>query len=250
MRKPVKKLFKMPPQFSYIFFMSILSGYPVGAKLVSETTRADKNSLTRLAAACSTSGPVFITGTVGFSMLKDKNAGFILYAAHIISVLLFALFSGLFIKDANAAVHEKNTELSSNSLSESVYGSVISILIVGGFISLFYMFIDILLNTAGVIISLTDITGSSLPFDTIKGLITGIMEVTRGCRDISAAGASLNIKMCLCCFLITFGGLCVMLQSFTFLGKSISRPKFVLYKFVQGLIAVLICFLLCLIFKI
>jgi sporulation integral membrane protein YlbJ len=250
MRKPVKKLFKMPPQFSYIFFISILSGYPVGAKLVSETTQGDKNSLTRLAAVCSTSGPVFITGTVGFSMLRDKNAGFILYAAHIISVLIFALFSGLFIKNTNAAVYQKNTELSGNALSESVYGSVISILIVGGFVSLFYMFIDMLLNTAGGIVNLTYITGSFIPFDTVKGLITGIIEVTRGCRDISTVGAPLNIKMCLCCFLITFGGFCVMLQGFTFLGNSISRRKFILYKFIQGLIALLICFILCLIFKI
>ncbi|MCI6976113.1 MAG: hypothetical protein MR895_02065, partial [Clostridiales bacterium] len=34
--KPVKFLFHTPPISAYIFFMSVLSGYPIGAKLISE----------------------------------------------------------------------------------------------------------------------------------------------------------------------------------------------------------------------
>lgn len=254
MKKPVNKLFKLPAHFSYIFFMSILSGYPVGAKLVSETTQGNKSAVTRLAAVCSTSGPVFIIGTIGFAMLGNKLAGFIIYASHIISVLIFAAISGLFCKNNNTTYKQPPAALSEKALSDSVYGSIMSILTVGGFIALFYMFIDMLGSFIlyGGIENLISqgFTAIGLPNKLGSGLLSGLIEATRGCNEISLSSAPITATLCLMSFLITFGGMCIMLQSFAFLGKKISYIKFIMYKFIQGLIAAGLCIIICAIFSI
>lgn len=36
LRRPLKKIFKLPPQFAYIMFISMISGYPIGANLVGD----------------------------------------------------------------------------------------------------------------------------------------------------------------------------------------------------------------------
>jgi len=253
MKKPVKKILKMPSCFSYIFFLSILSGYPVGAKLVSEVAQGDKHSVTRLAAVCSTSGPVFIVGTVGFSMLGCKNAGFVLYSAHICAVVLFALISALFVKNKNEISYNPPVP-NDKALSESIYNSVISILIVGGFIALFYMFIDMLGSM--FIYGLADSFFSKLfmlaglPEELCKGFLNGITEITRGCNDISKATAPLNFKLCFCAFIVTFGGLCITMQSLAFLKGKILIKRYLVYKFIQSVMAAVICFIMCIIFNI
>lgn len=257
MQKPVKKILKMPPQFTYIFFMSILSGYPIGAKLVSEisTKNSNKTSVTRLASVCSTSGPIFIIGTIGFSMLNNKNAGFILYASHILAVLLFAFISGFFFKKNEVSFSTLKTDVCNDKiLSESIYSSVISIMMVGGFISVFYMFIDMLGSM--VLFSFTQnllshiFTAINLPSDISQGFLNGFVEITRGCRDISFSSAPLNIKLCFCAFMVTFSGLCIFMQTFAFLSGKIKYLLFIAFKFIQSVSAALICFLLCLVFNI
>lgn len=260
LKKPVQKLFKLPSECSYIFFMSIISGYPIGAKLISEFYggSTDRNLITRMAAVCSTSGPLFIIGTLGFSMLGNKTAGFIIYAAHIISILLFAFISGLFAKHVKIPENAANynyTKSSDKILSESIYSSVISIFIVGGFISIFYMFIDMLGSTflLGFFNNILSYVFGlfNLPSELSMGLLNGIVEITRGCLDISASAAPLSLKMPFCAFLITFGGACIMLQSFAFLGRcKIKYSKYIIYKFIQSVSAAIICILMCNIFNI
>lgn len=252
LKKPVNKLFKMPKQFSYIFFMSILSGYPIGAKLASET-RCDKDTMTRLSAVCSTSGPVFIIGTVGFSMLGNKNIGFIIYLSHILAVIFFAFISGLFVKEYNDYDYNPSI-LNDNTLSDSIYNSVISILKVGGFIAVFYMFIDMLgsMTLYGFIenIFIRLFNGIGISQDLSKGFLSGFIEVTRSCNEISNCVAPLSLKLCFTAFFITFGGSCVIMQCFAFLKNKIFKAKYVFYKIIQSFLAFSICGLLCLVFNI
>ncbi|MDD4003441.1 MAG: hypothetical protein PHE12_04515, partial [Clostridia bacterium] len=148
LRRPLKKVFKLPPQFAYIMFISMISGYPIGANLVGELCARDKdkNRVTRLAAVSSTSGIIFVTGTIGGAMLGNKNAALLLYAAHISAALLFAFISGLFVKNKNIYYGNGNfnNNFSDNALSQSVYSAVVSVLSVGVLIAVFYMLTDML----------------------------------------------------------------------------------------------------------
>ena len=250
-RKPCQKFFKMPPVFSYVFFMSALSGYPVGAKLTSELlTQGDKAANTRLAAICSTSGPVFILSTVGFSMLGEKGAGLLILCSHLLAVLTFALASAPFSKRLPpAALDYVPSKASDHALSESVYSSVISILMVGGFITLFYTFTDMIASTfllklPGALL-FEAISALNLPADLFRGVFSGMVEMTRGCREISSSLVPFYLKVCCCAFSVTFGGACVILQSFAFLSGKIRCGLFILYKLLKAALSFIICLGLC-----
>lgn len=75
---------------AYAFIMGIISGYPVGAKIVTEFRKngdCSKAEAERLLAFTNNSGPLFIIGTIGISMFGDTlirattfyNSSFSLY---------------------------------------------------------------------------------------------------------------------------------------------------------------------------
>ncbi len=86
-----KKLFGTPPISFCTFLMAILSGYPVGSKMISDlyaSGKITKVEATRMSAFCSTSGPMFIIGAVGVNMFKSAQIGYILFLSHVFSALL------------------------------------------------------------------------------------------------------------------------------------------------------------------
>lgn len=262
-KKPVKFLFKLPPSAGYIFMLSILSGYPVGAKLTADFYKKgliDEHEAKRISSFCSTSGPFFILGTVGASMLVSIPSGIIILTAHILSSLVCGL---IFARrkpkkeNTNADITTLNMQLNSTStdfnMADTIFDSVKSILLVGGFICIFYMVIDIFLNT-GVLMPLDFLLNKifslfNIPKDFSTGFTSGLIEITRGCIEIASLKLELKTSTVLCCGLISSGGLCINMQAYAFLSKcKISALTFFGFKFVHMIISMVLCFLLCLIF--
>lgn len=74
LNKYMKPIFNVPGIGAYAFIMGIISGYPVGAKIVTEFRNngmCSKAEAERLLAFTNNSGPLFIIGTVGISMFGD-----------------------------------------------------------------------------------------------------------------------------------------------------------------------------------
>ena len=74
--------------------MGIISGYPVGAKVVCnlyDNKICSKSEAERLIAFTSNSGPIFILGSVGISLLGNAQIGKILLIAHILSSLFVGI---------------------------------------------------------------------------------------------------------------------------------------------------------------
>jgi len=68
--------------------MGIISGYPVGAKIVTnlrENNTCTKVECERLLSFTNNSGPLFIVGTVGISLLGDMKIGIILLVIHVLA---------------------------------------------------------------------------------------------------------------------------------------------------------------------
>ena len=84
-------IYKNSKLSSYTFFMSILTGYPVGSKLIADLHSENKltnSQAFRCLTFCSNSGPMFILGSVGISMLYSKTSGYIMLISHIIGALI------------------------------------------------------------------------------------------------------------------------------------------------------------------
>ena len=244
LRKPLKKLFNAPALSGYVLVMSMLCGYPIGAKLTSdffETGLIDKREAKGMVAFTSTSGPLFIVGTVGVGMLANKTAGFIILISHYLSALLNGFIFRAKKSDSVSlpAVPGIRTD---RILSESMTSSIISVAIVGGYIAVFNMVLDLCfdLNIISFFARPMNLVGVDMRLG--EGLAACFVEITKGCLLLSKSGFSLKIVAPLCTLGITFGGLSVTLQSMTFLSKcKISPVYYLAMKATQGILSFLIC---------
>ena len=311
--KPFKKFYNTPNGSFLIFFLSVISDYPMGAKLISnmyENKYIDNDDALSTLSFCSISGPMFMIGTVGVSIYHSYKTGLIIMIAN----LLASIFNGLifrkrikskqiynkkednnFLKGSNLQIknvdlalnREKNlnktdkikdinTEKdrienrfikenledktnenkekkieqnsdnkneSSNILADSVYDSLNSILIVGVYIMLSFLIIDLLKNigfisnVASAICGVFNITDKQ---NVVESVMSGLIEITRGNIDLATTNISLQAKTIISSGLIGFGGISVLMQSSAFI-KNLNLPinSIVTQKVCQGLLSTL-----------
>ena len=146
--KVTKKCFFTPKCSGYIYFMSILSGYPLGAKLTKDFFDNKQISLAeakRIVAFCSTSGPIFMIGSVGVSLLGSNISGVIIFCSHILG----SFINGFVFRGKKSAVKDSDLleqKSSKDILNDSMYSTILSSMLVGGFITMTFLIIDILTN--------------------------------------------------------------------------------------------------------
>ncbi len=243
----MQKLFNTPGSSGVIYLLSIISGYPVGAKLTSELYQKGiftSEQVVRINAFASTSGPLFVIGAVGVGMFGNHLCGVLMLISHILGALLNGLLYRNYGNQKCIQVKSLNTK--PNDLANSMYDSIIAILIVGGYIVIFNIIIDMMINI-NLIGSFCLLINTIFGIDTnvMSGIMSGIIEVTRGCLDIKNSTIPLTLATPICCALISFGGLSILLQAITFLSKCKIKIRFyILQKFTHAIISGLICLLL------
>lgn len=250
-------IFRVPGKGSFVFAMSVTSGYPVGASLVSNirmNNSISKDEAQRLISFSNTSGPLFMIGAVAIGMLKNPAAGTLLSIAHYISAitvgLLFRFYGSksykknILIKDnyfkrsLTSLVELKNKRLGSIStiMSKSIESAFSSMFMIGGFLIIYSVVIEIL-NITNIIPSISIALSSIIPFDldinSINSLLSGLLELTSGCKKVASLNIDLVWKLCMISFLIGWGGLSVHSQAISFLSKTDVNIK--LYLFSQVL---------------
>lgn len=241
-----KKLYRSPGISSYVFLMSILSGYPLGAKLTSDLysgnyiSRAEAH---RIVSFTSNSGPMFIVGTVGVGMLLSKEAGYIILISHILAAIINGLLYRNYSPRETATGKKFQTKVETEDfLTETMMSSISSCLLIGGYITIFFIVGEVLLSI-GIFSPLTGLLENFGIESTLSnGVIIGLFEMTNGCLLISASTASLAIKTALCSLLISFGGLAISFQAFAFLKNlEVSKKFYLLQKISHALLTFLIC---------
>ncbi len=251
-----KFLFNAPKISSYIFLMSIISGYPIGAKLISEYHKMGiitTKQANKLCTFCSTSGPLFIIGSVGTALLLSAKLGYIMLISHIFGSVLNGILYRKFYIDKTEIFFENNDE-SKDILQNSMKDSILSVLVVGGYIAIAFLVID-LFNNLEILSPLNFVFEKLLNLFGIEGassaVSSGILEVSKGAVMLSKLNLSLLSKGVIASFLIGFGGISVFLQGATFLTSAKVNMKFyLLQKLTHGILSAVICFVLCVIFKI
>ncbi len=258
--KPMRKLYLSPKESAYVLVLSMLSGYPVGASCLAELYLAGAVSqadVERISAFTSTSGPIFMLGTVGTAIFDDVKVGIIILISHYIGALLNGLIfrhrrqlerikenhnaneSKSNVEDVattNNNLHEMREDID-DALSNSVAKSTMSMLTLGGYIVL-----------AGLIIDTLDLIGARQALQRVFGdggqiaisLLFGLIEMTRGSVECAKC-ASLPLGVAICCGIVSFGGLSVIMQTYSFLSQTHMRLKNVLArKTTQAVISFLI----------
>ena len=242
-----KKLYKCSGSSGYIFTMSILSGYPVGSKITAdlyENGSISESEIKTITAFTSNSGPMFILGTVGIGMLLSRTAGIIIFISHILG----ALINGFIYKRQNGKEIKIKCLQNENkdTLTESMYNSIQSILMVGGYVVICFVLSNILIDLKifnPIAIAIENIF--KIDRNIIVNILSGLIEMTNGCLSISSTNLSLQIKTIMCCFLISFGGISTLLQAMSFLKKcGVSYKLFIIQKITHSIISTISCVLL------
>lgn len=269
---PLLRRCGLPAASAGAFLLSIVSGYPVGSRVVADLQRRGeigRADAERLSILCSTSGPMFILGSVGSAMFGSGKAGAVLLSAHLFGVLAVALPVLLFRNRSAAAepspspaaqrsaeaaaqhllsaraIRAPQARAPSDTLGETVREAVLSVLCVGGFIALANV---ALCATEDLLLLAPPRALAELclrPFGAqacAEGIVYGLIEATRGCAALAAAGAA---GLPFAAFAITFGGASILAQQLAFLRPAgVRAGRFIAVKAAQGCAAALFCALL------
>lgn len=251
--------------------LGIVSGYPVGAKCAADlydSRLITRGEAERLCAFCNNSGPLFIVGAVGTSMLGSAQAGMLLYVSHIISALAVGILFGQAANHRKASAEltsfskklkprfsngsRKKAELTRGrhikaeptpaaephrteqipSVADSVYSGVQSILKVCGFVIIF----------AVLCAAIPEFQGREFLF--------ALLEITNGCRaliSLNLSGALLPVLS----FFIALSGLSVLLQVMGVISHcGLSVRPYIFGKLLQGIISAAVTFALMRLFPI
>ncbi|MFQ6724179.1 MAG: hypothetical protein ACLRFE_02465 [Clostridia bacterium] len=232
-----------------IYCLSLLSGYPIGAKLISsyyQSGAIDKSTATKMFSFCSTSGPMFIIGAVGIGIFKNVKAGYILLIGHIIG----SLSNGLLYRGKPIQNIYTEPRTSKSTLNDIMFDSINSILLVGGYIVFASVVIE-LLKISNILPGVVNIIGSIVPVsqDVIYGFLCGVIEITNGLILLNQTTLGLTLKIILSSFIISFSGICIMMQSTAFLNQiGIKKSTLFAQKLTQAILTTLITALITCIF--
>ena len=239
--RPVAKVYRVAPIASYPLLMSLLSGYPVGARVLADLHQKgllSAKDLSHASAFCSTSGSMFVLGSVGAVILKDGAAGAVILVAHYLGALLNGLLYRGKRNAESAVLLPPPVAPAGDLLSDAMYESVLSLALVGGFIALSGLMGDMAADLLGRIGLGAVFSKGSVP----SGLLYGAFEVTRGAVEFAASGIGRVWKAAFCCGVISFGGLSVLLQTMAFLEKTgIKKGRILLQKTTQGILSFALC---------
>lgn len=265
LNKIMRPIFHVPGECAFAFIMGLLSGYPVGAKIVSNLrsqgicTREEGN---RMLAFTNNSGPLFIISSVGISLFGDTKTGFLLLTTHILACITVGIvLAKLSVQKTNSKTYavysthtSKKTEPITFSrlgeiLGKSINNAISTILMIGGFIVIFSVIISILKHshfleyTSNLLKPILSLLGLDLNF--AEPILAGLIELTNGVSLVSKiAIKNISQNVIISAFLLGFGGISILLQVFSLLSKTdLSIKTYFIGKLMQGGFAAFYTFL-------
>lgn len=255
----MRPIFNVPGEGAFALLMGIISGYPVGAKIVAnlkENKLCNKVEAERLIAFTNNSGPLFIVGTVGIGLFYNSSIGLILFFTHLLSCLTVGFLfrwwgksKEKYFRDATYSIENSSLAFCNlgEVLSKSIISSINTILMIGGFVVLFSIIIS-MLNTSHILHVLSSHVLSVLhiPEELSLSLLTGFIEVTNGLSFIcELSSLSISFKLVICSFVLGFGGFSVLLQVLSITSKAnISIKPYFIGKLLQAFFAAFYTYLI------
>lgn len=212
------KFYKGPFSFSIVvIILSIIGGYPVGAKIIAELQKKEiinDDFSENLLCVSINAGPAFIITVVGEKILHNTNLGILLFTAHILAT--FEMF--LIIKPYKKQEIKKtvfNTQSFSESFVNAVTLSCASMISICSYVIIF----------SGLINMIT-----ALDFDT--NLIISFFEITNAVIK--------NNNIYVISFFLGFSGICIIMQVLSIGKEYLTNPfKIFISRIFHGILSVI-----------
>ncbi len=217
----------------FAFILSLLGGYPVGAKLINELAKngvIDIKSAHIMQCFCVNAGPAFVISAVGLGVFKSQKIGVLLFAALCLSALTVFTFLFKFISKTESGYTKSAINLNTaDNFVISTYDAASSVFSICGFVILF--------SVINNYIKLLSRTIAPLK------LFLFFTEVS------SAVTQTENIYFV--AFILGFAGLSIWLQIFSSSKDcGVNLPLFITFRFLSAALASIYTFVLISLFKI
>lgn len=240
MSRITRKMYGISGNSTFAILMSVISGYPTGARtcaMLYNTKQITKEDAIRTMSVASTSGPLFILGTVGAGMIKNMQIGVIILISHILGSCINGLiYKGKYKSSSTICSIQTNTVTISNIISSACS----TMLVIGGYISMCMVAINALSDIGLLKLAMTTMEHIGVSPLATQGIVMGIIEVTCGCNVIGTLQNPIIITST-CTALISFGGLCIHMQCMTFAKDfGMKYGQFLIQKITHCIIATVI----------
>lgn len=192
----------------YVFFMSMLLGFPGSAKLINsllENNSINKEEGQKLILFTHFSNPLFILNIVSISILNNKKIGIYVLLSHYLGNIIIALLlkkkKRIEKPNCKIIIKEKNfMKLLTNSINNTIDTSLLVLGIITVF-SIISCILELHLN------------------NNLSLIISMFLELTKGLNIIKDTSLTIYYKGLLSTILLSFGGICVHMQVFGILAK-------------------------------
>ncbi|WP_371368882.1 hypothetical protein SRRS_22830 [Sporomusa rhizae] len=269
----MRPIFNVPGVGAFAMSMGLASGYPMDAVI---TCKFRKNQLCtaveaeRLLSFTNTADPLFMFGAVAVGMFGMPELGATIALAHYISSFLVGVafrFHGrsrdsytqenrtvkgnIIIRAFRALYNARQEDKRSTGqlLGDSVKSSMNTILLIGGFIIVFSVFIRIM-TVVGITEVLTDMFAAMLSLigystNLAPSLVSGLLEIDLGTLAASQADAPLVQKVAIASAIIAWSGLSVHGQVASIVIESgIRMTPYMIGRLLHAIIAAILTILL------
>lgn len=217
----------------FIFFLSSIGGFPVGAKIINNAYKRkslSKKNAELMLGYCVSSGPSFIILSLGIQILNNKVIGYILFFSNLTAnLIIMAVLSNFKDKNQTIKISKSETKSFSENFVNSTYDATVSITAICAYVTLFSTIISVI--------------NSMLGENPIKKILLPLLEITNG--------VTLTDNIYFIAFLLGFGGICVHIQILTMCSDL--KPnylKFLALRVIHGTLLVIITKIFVSLFKI
>lgn len=221
----VGSVFRIPHGCEAILIPAFLGGYPVGAQAIGQAVtegRLSREDGHRMLAYCSNAGPSFLFGMVGPILGKPVRCwlcwGILIFSVWI-TTRLFPAPKGNAIPQNRQSVSITKALSSAIAVILTICGWVVLFRILIAFFSRWFLWM--------------------LP-DWASVLIAGLLELSNGCWALNTIQSE-HLRFVLCCGMLSFGGLCVAMQTASVIGQ-IPSDYYLAGKTVQCILSILFGF--------
>lgn len=247
--KPIMyKLFKVKGEASFVFIMSMISGFPSNAKYVRELynkNMLDENEASKILMFTHFSNPLFILGSISLTFLNNKEAGLLVLICHYLTNFIIGfLFRNYYpcpkennkvsLKKAILNMHNKrinNNQKLGIIITNSLTNTINTLLLILGVVTMFLCLTTIIDNN----INLNNYNQS---------ILNGFIEMTQGLKYVGLLNIPLKLKTIISTLIISFGGLSVHMQVISILSDTkIKYLPFLTARVLHALIAGLLVFI-------
>ena len=226
--RPIGRLCRIPEGAEYLLLTGFLGGYPLGASTISQACEIGSLSQRdgrRMLVFCNNCGPAFLFG-IGGVLFHDGKIPWLIFTIHVLSAISVALM--LPGEPGRCACEKRSVPTAVQALWQSVR----SVAGVCGWVVLF--------RTA-----LTVLERWLLWYfpKELQVILSGILELSNGCISLADI-SNIKLRFLLCICFLSFGGLCVTMQTYS-VADGLDTRLYFPGKVLQTIVGLFLGLLLC-----